>query len=442
MRAAALMTAAALCALAAPAGANPVDLFGFGARGPGMGNAQTAASEDGNANYYNPAILATFPDIRIDVGYQLAKPTMLIDDQDVGVDSARGMAVSLNVPGRIGAVRVAFGGALLIPDEHISRVRTLNSQQPRFQMYDNRPQRLLLAANLAAEITDRLFIGGGISYMSSTSGGVYLVGRVGFPDAEDSNLDVAIDVNLKTVRYGQAGLLFRLNDWIDLGLSYRSQFKVTLAQDFIVNGDIGPSTGAPVVENGYLALSSRAEDLFQPAQITVGASAQLTPRLSLAFDATFLRWSKFTNPAAHINLDLDIGDFNTLVDIPPAPPLPDPHFADTLSPHIGLEYLAYSSKKHDVTARAGYIYEPTPVPEQLGETNFIDNDKHTLSLGGGLTLRGFSAVFRKPLDIDAFVAYTMLEPRTTEKLSPVDPIGDYRATGHVVQVGVQTRWRF
>ena len=441
MRAATLATAL-LLALSAPAAANPVDLFGFGARGPAMGTAQTAAAQDGGANYYNPAILATFPDIRIDVGYQYAQPTMQIDGQSVGDDASRGMAVSLNVPGRLGSVRVAFGGALLIPDEHISRVRTLNSQQPRFQMYDNRPQRLFLAANLAAEITDRLFVGGGIAYMSSTNGGVYLVGRIGFPDAEDSNLDVAMDVDLETVRYGQAGLLFRLNDWIDLGLSYRSQFKVTLSQDFIVNGNVGPANGMPVVENGYLGLSSKAEDLFQPMQVTFGADAQLTPRLSMAFDATFLRWSKFTNPAAHINLDLDIGDFNALVDIPPAPPLPDPHFSDTLSPRIGFEYLAYTSKKRDVTARAGYIYEPTPVPEQFGETNFIDSDKHTLSLGGGVTLRGFSAVFRKPLDIDAYVAYTMLEARTTEKLSPVDPVGDYRATGHVLAAGVQTRWRF
>lgn len=442
MRRLARFIVAAMAVGAAPAHANPIDAFGFGARGPAMGNAQSAAAADVSANYHNPAILATFSDIRIDVGYQYARPTMLIDDRDVEVNSSRGMALGLTAPGRIGSAKVAFGGALFIPDRQISRIRTLNSQQPRFQLYDNRPQRLFLAANLAAQITDRLFIGGGIAYMSSTEGGVTLVGRIGFPDAEDSNLDIAIDVDLKTVRYGQFGMLYHANDWLDIAASFRTGFKVTLDQEFIIRGDVGPDGAPPVVENGYLSLISRAEDLFQPAQLTFGFDAQVTSRLTLAFDATYHRWSAFTNPAARIDLVLDIGDFNALLDIPDAPPLADPNFSDTLVPRVGLEWLASSTEDRDWLVRAGYIYEPTPVPEQFGETNFIDNDRHTVSLGGGLTLRHIGEVIRLPASFDAYVAVTMLESRTTHKLSAADPIGDYEASGHVVQAGLGSRWRF
>lgn len=439
-RAALLAILAALHADSARA--NPVDAFGFGARTPAMGGAGTAAATDGSANYHNPAILATFSDIRIDVGYQYARPSLDVNGEDPGVDSARGFAVSLNAPGQVGGVKVAFGGALFVPDQHLSRVRTLNGQQPRFQLYDNRPQRLFLAANLAAQVTDRLYVGGGIAYMSSTEGGVVLVGRVGFPDAEDSQLDLAVDVDLKTVRYGQAGVLWRHNDWLDVGVSARSSFKVTLSQNFLVLGEVGPSNGEPIVEDGFLGLTSRAEDLFQPAQVAFGVRAQLTPTFELDFDATYHRWSAFTNPAAEIDLELDVGEFNDLIDIPPAPPLPDPHFSDILVPRVGFEWLARSGHARQWLVRGGYVYEPSPVPEQVGETNYIDNDKHTLSVGGGMTLRRIGDVFTKPVAFDAYLATTMLAPRQHRKLSPVDPVGDYRSSGRVWQAGIGSRWRF
>ena len=48
--------------------------------------------------------------------------------------------------------------------------RTLAADQPRFQLFDNRPQRIFMGANAAARIHDRVYVGGGIAYMSATSG--------------------------------------------------------------------------------------------------------------------------------------------------------------------------------------------------------------------------------------------------------------------------------
>jgi len=421
---------------------NPVDAFGFGGRAPAMGSAHTAAAEDGSANYYNPALLATFDDIHIDLGYQYARPSLLVNDLDLHVNSSRGLAAALTVPGRVGSKRVAFGGGLFLPDERISRVRTPAAEQPRFQYYDNRPQRLVLAANLGVELTGRLFVGAGISYMSSTKGNVFLQGRVGFPNAEDSDMVMAIDVDLRTIRYAQAGALFRATPWLDLGFSYRGGFVLVLDQGFVIEGDVGSAGQPPVVEDGYFKLQTISQDLFQPAQYTAGLSARLSPRLLLAFDVSYHRWSAFENPSAHITLDMDIGDFNDLVDIPEAPPLPDPSFHDILVPRLGLEWVASSSARRDYLVRAGYSFEPSPAPEQIGESNFIDNDKHTVAFGAGLTLRDFSKVIRLPAAFDGYVALTLLPERRHRKLSPVNSIGDYRAGGHVLQAGVLTRWRF
>ena len=65
-------------------------MYGFGARGPAMANAQVAAASDGSAVYYNPALLATFDEIRMDVGYQVALPYLALNGIDNDVDSSHG----------------------------------------------------------------------------------------------------------------------------------------------------------------------------------------------------------------------------------------------------------------------------------------------------------------------------------------------------------------
>ena len=433
---------AIIAGLAAPASANPADAFGFGSRAAAMAGAHTAATDDTSANYYNPAALARFDLIRFDLGYQAAIPNLRINGQDLRVDSSRGFTIGTALPGRVGPLKVAIGGGVFIPDQHVVRLRSITAEQPRFALYDNRPQRMFLGANVAVEIGERLWLGGGIGYMSSTAGSAMLAGRLGFPLAEDSDLQIAIDTDLLTIRYAQLGALVAVNDWLNVGVSFREQFNLDVVQLVIVEGDIG-AEGMPIVEDAFLNISSISQDLFQPAQLTVGLSAQLTDRLALAFDLSYQRWSGFENPTAIIDLELDAGMFNDLIDLPENPPgFPDPRFSDIAVPRIGFEWLVTHDERRTVHLRGGYSYERSPAPEQVGENNFVDNDKHTVTVGMGYMLRGFSSILPHPLSIDAYAGFTYLPERDHQKLSPVDPVGDYRSDGAIPQLGVQTRWKF
>ncbi len=436
-----LATGGLLLATVGGAAANPIDLFGFGPRGQAMGGAEVAGADDTSANYYNPALLARSSDIRIDVGYQLAVPRLTIDGRATDVDASRGLALGLAVPGRLLGARLAVGAGLFLPDQQITRTRTLASERPRFVAYDNRPQRLFLGANLAIELPHGVALGVGIAYMSSTQGSVELDGLVAIPDPEDSDLALAIDVDLKTIRYPQAGIAWQLLPWLTVAASYRGGFKLVLDQRFIIKGDVGAPGQPPLVPDGYLNLRSRAQDLFQPAQLTVGATAQLTPRLEVAFDLAWHRWSAFENPAAHIDLDLDLGTFNDLVDIPPQDPLPAPHFHDIAVSRLGAEYLVRGGRR-PWWVRGGYVYEPSPAPAQRGATNLIDNTKHTVSAGLGTELPGIGGIVLLPVSIDLAVAVTMLPDREHQKWIAADPIGDYRSAGTVVVASLGSRWRF
>jgi long-chain fatty acid transport protein len=431
----------AVAALAAPARANPADIFGLGARGAAMGGAQVACADDSTASYYNPALLVLGDDIHIDVGYQMGVPEVGANGKTFNIDRSEGLALGISVPGRIMSQRLAIGAALFLPDAQVTRTRTLPAERPRFLAYDNRPQRLFLAATAAFEILPGLSVGGGIAYMASTNGTVQLRGLVGFPDPAGSDLDLSINVDVKTIHYPHFGIAWRALPWLELGASYRGSFRLVIDQTVRVRGDIGTPGSDPVISDGHLDIRSVSQDLFQPMQITAGLAAQLTPHWLLAFDVAYHRWSDFANPTAKIDIELDIKQFNELVNIPPMSPLPIPNMHDIVVPRLGVEWRG-TPGRHTWSARGGYVYEPHVSPEQQGESNFIDNDKHTFSVGGGIDWPGIGGVILKPVSLDAYLALTVLDPRNNHKLSPIDPVGDYRSSGFVVAAGVSSRWRF
>jgi len=434
----------AMVALASPAHGNPADLYGLGARVPAMGGAGTATTADTAAGYYNPAAIGLFENIRIDLGYQYARPELELNDRDVGVDSSRGIATGIAVPGTIGrAVKMALAGTFFLPDRYFVRTRALAGSQPRFQLYDNRPQRFILAANLGFSfLEDRLAVGGGLTYMSGTNGTINLQGRVGFPNAEDSELVQGIDMDVETVPYPQAGVLFKATDRITIGLSYRGAFELKLSQVLDVRGSVGSADQEQIVEDAFITVTSLAKDHYVPLQITAGIAAQVTSDLLVAFDLGYHAWSRFHNPSTIVRIDLDVGQFNDDINIEDAPAFPDPRFKDILVPRLGVEWRALSRTAFDLDVRGGYSYERSPAPQQTSDTNFVDNDKHTVSLGTGATFRGLTEIVPLPFSLDAFASFTVLPERTHRKESPVDPVGDYKSDGTVVQVGIGSSWRF
>lgn len=431
-----------LALAAAPARANPLDAFGFGARGIAMGGAHTAAVTDTSANYYNPASLAaTAGSLQIDLGYQFHTAALELNRVDQRVDDTRGLAAGLIAPGEVGPLRLAFGISLFLPDERLTRVRSLPASAPRFIYYDNRPQRVFLAANLAVRVLPGLYVGGGMAFMSRTQGDVVLEGRIGFPDAEDSELRLGLDVDLVAIRYPQVGALWVPRDGVAIGLVYRHAFVLELDQGFVIRGDVGPRDSEPILEDGYLAVRSLSSDLFQPAQVVLGLALRPAPRWLAALDLSYQRWSGFDTPGSRIELRYDLKTFNDLVRLPVPAPLQAARFSDVLSPRAGVE-RRFDLGPVGLYVRGGYAYEPSPVPEQVGETNLADGDKHTVSGGLGLELVGASAAAPGRVGLDVFAGFTHLVERRANKARPSDDVGDWIARGHLWSTGATLRAGF
>jgi long-chain fatty acid transport protein len=245
------------------------------------------------------------------------------------------------------------------------------------------------------------------------------------------------------VRYPQVGLRWDATRRLSFGVTYRHSFLLESDLKFRIDGSIGNPGLPPVVEKAFLAASTFTGDLFQPWQLTAGAAYRFARNVMVAFDLTFARWSEFPGAAALVDIELDIGpQFNNQVMLPPNRSYPAPGFRDILIPRLGVEWRAKEGDRVALDTRFGYIYEPSPVPDQIGEETFADCDKHTFSLGAGVEVRNLGPVLPKPLAIDLYFAATALPSRHTRKLDPVDKVGDFRADGALIGVGLDLRTRF
>lgn len=382
MRAAGIAVALALAA--APALANPVDSFGLGSRSTAMGSAVSADARDFSANYYNPSGLALARGTDISVGYVYVAQKLEMNGHDSQVDPVRALVGGVVAPGAIWTIPFAFGLAVHLPDHRLSRARSMRAEDPRWVLWDNRPQLLYLSANLAI----RPF---GIT-------------------------------------------LLPLDD-VDFSLVYRGEAKIELGIDAELRGDV--DTGLFPVPVRY-ELESTTVNAFIPRQVVVGARIRRVERLTVALDVTWVNWAAYESPISRTRTILDVQNIPAGFELPPNPKPTgkvDPDFRNRLVPRIGVEYRLPIQRQLDVPLRAGYVFEHSPVPPQTGRTNFVDNDRHVLSLGTGLVWDEPGELLPGNLRFDTHVQWAILPTRVTEKENAADYVGDFRAGGTQLGVG-------
>ncbi len=445
---------AAVLLAAAPAAAQPMDTYGMGSRSVALGGAVTADVEDFSANYYNPAGVVRDGQLRIGVGWFGAVHELQMNELSSNVDPLHGIVAGLNVPGNVGDFRFAFGLALHLNDQRVSRTRTLPRTRPRWELYDNRPHRTYLATHIAIEPVPWLRFGGGIGFLSYSQVDLSIRGTIdiGAPE-RGSALEHDVLGNLITIRFPQVGVQVEPTDWLDFGAVYRGAYALTtelyaeVGEDDYEGEDAAGLVVGDLYVPAYLELLSASTSAYVPHQLSFGASVRPVPSLRIGVELTWLMWSLYQSPIGLTEIDIRIEVPPELADSIVIPPLastsPVPAgFSDRLVPRIGVEWSAFESPDAALALRAGYFYENSPAPEQSGAYNLVDTDRHAWSLGAGLELRSLRPLLPGSLRFDLHLQYGFLPARRMTKLSPIDPVGDYVAEGHVFAGGLTTEVRF
>ena len=398
---AAAMLASLLVMAPGLARASAQDLFGYGARGPAMGGAVVALTEGFESIYYNPAGLAAWDARSFAVGYQAAIPDLhasgpFTPEQQqaiTGKERSGGIVIGASLPLPLPDPLehwLYLGMGLYIPDQVLIAAHVPAPYQPTFAVLGNRPNTLAVQLGAAIRVTDWLSVGGGVRIIASLYGSISVAPNVfGNLGSKVSNELLAEYSALVGVTVGPL--------W---GLKLAAAFRDEQRADFALplTADLGKTFPIAVPD---MNIEGTAQ--FDPRQVSVALSWDPLCWLSAEAGVLWKEWSAFPPPIA-----------NTTPSVPAQPP---PGFRDTWTTRAGVEARLALSQEWELAGRAGYFFEPTPVPEQRGAHNFLDNDRHVWSLGvgGRFHLPGDGEAEGLSLRADLYVQHHILVERTHHK---------------------------
>jgi long-subunit fatty acid transport protein len=132
-------------------------------------------------------------------------------------------------------------------------------------------------------------------------------------------------------------------------------------------------------------MAFRAEDHRAVASFTVPILDRVVPKkeertVTVAASATYALWSRYLDRHGD-----SPGRYGAAF-----------LWKDTVSPTVGVRHEASGLREHlDVT------YQPSPVPLQVGRSNYVDNDRVGVALGADYTFTAFGVKLRPGASLQA-----------------------------------------
>ena len=412
------------------AAADPLSVFGFGPRAEALGGAVTADASGWAAAFYNPAGVARADEVQAAVGWGYGITRLRLDGQDAGVTAPHGLSAGLSVPIPLGPVRLAFGLALYLPDQFVARVRIVPPAEPHFVLLDNNLDRIVVSPVLALRPVKWLSIGGGATLLADAAGnGIdFDVGVVGGQKIGRAALDASLPIRAAPV----AGISVEPTKWLRIGAAYRGAIDLRVKLDILAHVNIAGAV------TGDTRISLRAVNDFTPQRVALGASVDILPSLTAMAEVSWNNWSAFHGGAADLEILVALGVTPSLL----AATLPVDGFHDTFVPRAGVEYRRRVAAHVGLSGRLGFVFEPSPVPVQVGLTSYADNERVQVCAGAGVELSELPAVLEKPLRFDVGASWLELVDRTTIKDPRVFPGRGFSSGGRIVHLSAMVEARF
>jgi long-chain fatty acid transport protein len=415
--------------MGATAHADPLDTFGFGARSAALAGAVTADARGAGAVPTNPALLVRAEHPELAIGWGYGRLGLQLDGNSAEVLDLHGVDFGLAIPWQMGRFRAAAGLALYLPDQFIARVQLVPATEAHFVLLDNDIHRIVVQPAVAFGLGDRLSIGAGASILLDAVGnGIQFdVGVVGGEPQGQGKLDVRLPPRVAPI----VGLAFTPVPRVRIGASWRAEVDLALQLAILANVDVaGVVTGDALIDLQSL-------NFFTPARFSAGVAIDVLPTLTLMGEASLYRWSGFRGGAPDVNILVSLGIEPPLVQTL----FPDDDFQDVWVPRAGVEWRL-PTECVDWSLRAGYAFEPSPVPAQTGLTSFADNDRHVIALGGGARFTALQPTLKRPLRVDVALQWHHLRDRLTIKDQDLFPGRAFSSGGEIVRASATATLEF
>ena len=432
-----LVGAVPLFSLPGTVGASVVDTYGWGSRATAMGGAFTALADDFSAVFYNPAGLmyprtlerefSNRKGVKFDFGYIYGEPRLYTkdpgsssDDKDYGSTSGGYLGITFDPVDFHGTFKrkvFAFGLGCYLPVDHLLYYGRYWPEEREYPFFYDYATRFVLMPGVAFAVLPRLSLGVGFEILgrlhTDTTGTVYAdLARLLSPESlfqhriqlgrEEVHLGEFEDLTLNLAPV--VGIQFRPSEPWKFGVTYRGENYIN---DFGLTNPVINLAGVLSFPQGYQFKFVR---FFTPHQVFCGVAVTPVKAVTLSLDAGWFDWSDYMDIEAH---------------------QPEPKFHDTWMPRLGVEYRLRDA----LSVLGGYFYYASPVPEQVGRSNFLDNDRHVFSIGAEYVFTDPPGFWDKPLYLSLHFQVHFAAERHYAKVDPEDPYYPGYSFGGSVFIG-------
>ena len=405
-----------------------------------MGASGPASAEGYEAVYGAPGLLAETRQKTFTLGIAVARHQLNADtpsqSTSLPTDEMKTIYIGAALPLPFGGVlqdRVTLGFGFLDPAKFLVRGKILYPERYQYPIIAPRVQSLAIILGLGIRLGERWYLGAGYEALAA------VVGQITIAQDSTGRTGARSDDQVIAAYAPIASLAFDVTDHLRIGLTFRGEligrFVIKIkAQDLGINLPDFNVAGVAQYDPAQLAAEVRWSSVGKGGALPITSDGY---RATLG--AVARRWSRYPGQVEQtVRENADFG-----------PPPTDAH--DTISPRIGFEKALPLGSLAGLRLRAGYMYEPTPLPKQtkavpidstrLGTTNLLDSDRHVFTAGVGLVLSD-----DVPLQLDAFAQLHVLAPREHPKDAdvPADALGypSVKSSGTIWVVGMTLGVRF
>lgn len=417
---------AALIAISTTAFAGNVETFGIGARATALGGAYTATADDPFAAYYNPAGLTQIDKAMLSTGITMIDPSLTIhrfsveDKNKNSIFGPTGISDESNdlfVP-HLGFSmplneKMSVGFAAYVPwGLDVEWSPDTNKNPGAYNWYHSYYMREVVTPTFAYKVNDKFSIGLGVSLGKSKSGadrkiyapitaveamaqGLKVKQNITYEQAiaaasnffaklpggrlPSTNPGLPADdyaslyrIQSSNDRHGSTlqgkmeddfnysfniGFMYEPTDALSLGLTYRSKTDTDFEGDVKLSGT---------------KIAKLELDYDHPDQIQVGVRYRPNDKVSMEADVVWTNWR-------HNEYQLEFFEPLTTPAILPLSKTYDREWHNTNQLRLGIEWQALDF----MAVRAGYFYDPSPIPDGTFDIMWPDGDRKTYSVGLG-----------------------------------------------------------
>lgn len=379
-----------------------------GVKAMGMGFAFTAQADDPSAIYFNPAGLTQLKGQNVMVGFTYVREnggeftgTTPVDNT-TAIKSETQKSLNFFIPNAYytrttNSGNVSYGVGIFAPFGLGQEYNDRNTSIFRNQITKIDLQTIVVNPTIAFKVNEMLSVGFGIDWMY----GKAELAKTPWNSALGGNLyNLDLEGDGDTWGYN-FGLLLKPTENLRIGANYRSPFNLKIKDGDVdiqaINttgvAALGGASVSTAFFGGATTFATKGDaTVAMPATFAIGAACTMG-RLTVAADADWTFWHSFSS------LPITIKDTRP-------PVLVSTNAAKNWEDVVALRFGAEYRVTDPLALRAGFVYDPTPVPGSTIGPELPDATRLNYMVGAGYKFNRWT--------IDAAFMYIDKQDRTVD----------------------------